>query len=116
MTTLVIPTRTDSARYTMAVALEKQTYRFDFEWNDRDASWSFDIYDVNNVILLAGRKVVLGYPLIARYRDPRLPPGDISAIDTSGADLDPLFADLGDRVQLLYTESADIPAFLKTGG
>lgn len=112
MSTLVIPTRTDSARYSIDVELEQRNYRFDFEWNDREEAWSFDIYDAGGDLLLAGRKVVINFPLIARFRDPRLPLGDLSAVDTSTAQLDPKFSDLGDRVKLLYTESADLPASL----
>lgn len=116
MTTLVIPTRTDEARYSIEIDLDQLTYRFDFDWNDRAEAWSFDLYDANNVLLLAGRRVVVGFPLINRFRDARLPPGDLHAVDTSTANLDPKFADLGDRVKLLYVESADMGALFTTGG
>lgn len=108
MATLVIPTRTDRARYSIEIDLDQLSFRFDFDWNDRSESWSFNLYDASNVLLLAGRKVVVGFPLLNRFRDPRLPPGDLHAIDTSGANLDPKFADLGDRVKLLYVEAASM--------
>lgn len=106
---IVIPTLTDTPRYTFEIELDKVDFHFDFEWNDRASHWYFSISDRDHVLLLASRRIVVGFPLINRFRDPRLPAGMLDAIDTSGTDTDPGFADLGDRVQLLYTEAADIP-------
>lgn len=109
MTVLLLPTRQDVPFYDFQIALDGAMFWLEFHWNLRDSSWRFSIFDATDTPLLVGRKVVLGIPLINRFRDPRLPAGDLSAIDTSGADVEPGFADLGARVHLLYTELADIP-------
>lgn len=108
MTVQVLPTRTDAARYDFEIELDGQTFVFDFEWNDRDSGWYMTITDVNGDVLLAGRRVVLNWPLINIYRDSRLPAGTIEAVDTSSTDTEPGYTDLGDRVKLLYTPLADL--------
>jgi hypothetical protein len=105
---LVLPTRSDLARYTFDVALDDVTFRFSFEWNDRDEGWYMSIADTNGVPLLSGRRIVLGYPLISIYRNPALPAGALVAIDTSSKDEEPGFADLGRRVKLLYITRAEL--------
>lgn len=109
MTVQTLPTRTDIARYDFDIDLDGVTFIFEFEWNDRDDGWYMTIRDVNSAVLLAGRRVVLNYPLINIYRDAALPAGSLTAIDTGSTDIEPAFGDLGDRVKLLYTPKADLP-------
>ena len=114
MSTIVLPTRVDVPHYTFEIELERRTFGFEFLWNDRSKSWSFNLfrdglYDDAH-LLLAGRKIVIDLPLLARYRDPRLPAGELCAIDTSGQAQNPGLDELGDRVRLLYFDFADIPA------
>jgi hypothetical protein len=113
MSVIVLPTRRDLPHYTFEIDLDGKTFGFEFRWNTRDEAWRFSISDASGEVLLAGRKVVLGFPLIVRFRDPRLPAGDLSAIDTSGQDKESGLEDLGSRVKLLYTPNADLPAELK---
>lgn len=114
MAVLVLPTRTDAPHYSFEVDLEKVGFTFEFHWNDRDQGWYFSIADtVSGDVLLAGRRVVVDFPLLARFRNPRLPAGDIYAVDTTGAQRGPGLADLGERVKLLYFDFADLPAAFK---
>lgn len=108
MSALVMPTRTDLARYSNDVELDGVTFKISMEWNDRDDGWYMSIADVDGVPLLSGRRVVLGVPLISLYRDSRLPAGTFVAIDTTGTDTEPGFGDLGERVKLLYIPKADL--------
>ena len=111
---ITLPTRTDVQRYRIEVELDAKSYVFDFSWNDRLAAWFFDVLDASDLTqILSGRRVVVGFPLWNRFRDPKLPAGVLEAIDTSDAGLDPLFAELGDRVLLVYTPAAEIPDELK---
>jgi len=103
----VLPTRTDTPRYRFTIELDGQSFIFTFEWNDRDSGWYLSISDVNEVPLVSGVRVVLNVPLLDRYLDPRLPAGRFAAIDTSGTDTEAGFADLGDRVKLVYQPAAD---------
>jgi hypothetical protein len=109
---IIIPTRTDLARYSMRVELRKVKYLLDFDWNDRDQSWYLSVSTDAEVPLLTGIKIVVGFPLINRFRDERLPVGDLSAIDTSGKGIDPAFADLGGRVLLTFTPIEEFPESL----
>lgn len=113
MTTIVVPTRQDVPHYTFEIDLDGKTFGFEFLWNGRSGAWYFTITDAVGTVLLAGRKVVLGFPLLNRFRDPRLPAGDLAAIDTSGQYLEAGLNDLGKRVKLLYTSADDIPAAFK---
>lgn len=105
---ITLPTRTDVARYSQRVELSGTKFLFDFEWNDRDQHWFFDVSTDAEVKLLSGIKVVVGASLISRYRDERLPAGVLEAIDTSGKQVDPAFADLGDRVVLVFVPVAEL--------
>jgi hypothetical protein len=106
---LEIPTRTDLPHYSIEVELDQQSFTLEFRWNDRAEGWFMDVSDVNGVRLLNGRRVCVDLPLLARFRDPALPAGELLAVDTAGTNEDPGIADLGARVKLLYYELADIP-------
>lgn len=109
---LVLPNVQDLARYSFELELDAVTFTFDFEWIDRSSHWLMSIADASGVALLSGRRVVIGFPLLNRYRDPRLPRGMLDAIDTSDTDTEAGFADLGDRVKLIYTPLSETPAGL----
>jgi len=102
---VLLPTRTDVPRYDFELELESVTYKFDFEWSDREEAWYMSIKDLDGVELLSGRKIVLSYPLTVIHRDAGLPPGTFIAFDTSDKEVEAGFADLGDRVKLLYIPS-----------
>jgi hypothetical protein len=111
MATLTLPVRPGVPHQRFFVELEAVTYGIDLLWNGRAGAWSLSILDRNGAALLSGRRVVIGFPLTVRAAyDLRLPPGQIVAIDTTGADKEPGLEDLGARVPLLYVEAADVPA------
>ncbi len=106
---VILPTRFDGeSRYSFNIDLDGAPFVFQFEWNDRDFGWYFNIQNGDATLLLSGRRVVLNYPLTDIYRDPRLPAGSFIAIDTSGADLEPGIKDLGDRVLLIYATADEV--------
>lgn len=107
---LVIPNRTDVPKYNLEIPLDNVTFRLGFHWNDRAGAWFMSIADVNGTPLLSGRRVVVGFPLLARFRDPRLPTGELNAVDTSGKQQEAGENDLGERVRLLYFPIAELPA------
>jgi hypothetical protein len=109
MAAQTIPTKTDGTqRYTVRVVLDGSTFLLEFAWNARDASWYVQISDAN-ATLLQVRRIAVGTALLRRFQMLSLPRGELLAIDTSGKDVDPGLADLGDRVQLLYIPAADVP-------
>lgn len=108
MSVLSIPIDSSSPSFSIEVTLEGQSYLLDFHWNERAEGWFFSISDLIGVSLLAGMRLVVGFPMTARYKSELLPPGVFVALDTSGADLDPGISDLGSRVVLQYVESSDL--------
>src|SRR5712664_3067557 len=107
MATVIIPTRTDGTqRYSFRCQLGARYFNLEFRWNPREASWGFVISDAAGN-LLAAEKVVVGSALTIHQVDARLPAGELIAIDTAGTDLDPGLTELGARVVLTFTPSAD---------
>lgn len=108
MATLIIPCMT-APHHTFQIELEGNPYRFEFMWNTRALSWFMSIRDASGNTVIAGRRIVVGRPLLKRFKDTRLPPGEILAVDTTGRYEEPGETDLGQRVVLAYVESTDLP-------
>ena len=58
-----------------------------------------------DVIRVAGRRVLVGWPLLGSKTFLGRPAGHLIPVDTSGQDKDPGENDLGARVQLYYVDS-----------
>lgn len=112
MAVIELPLRPDLPHYSFSLELEGRAFVFVFRWNARAAAWLFDVSDAEGNLLLAGRRLVLDWPLLARFTDPRLPRGELVAQDTTGKRAAPGLADLGARVKVLYFDAADLPAGL----
>lgn len=106
---LDLPVVADSPDFTAFTELERVTYGFHYRWSEREGAWYLDLLDAAGAVILAGRKLVPGLPLLGRFVDPRLPPGDLVVFDTTGSDTPPAFGDLGRRVLVQYVESTDLP-------
>lgn len=115
MAALLIPVDANAPHYEIEVELDGAAFRLAFRWNDRAEAWLLDVSDVDGVALLTSRRVVVDLPLLARFRDPRLPAGELIAVDTASTGADPSFEDLGERVVLLYFPAADLPAAFVAG-
>jgi hypothetical protein len=107
---IVLPTRPSAPDHSFEIELDGVLFRLTFLWNSRGEFWSMSIADVNGVQLLDGRRVVVGFPLLARFRDPRLPAGELTAVDIGGTQADPGLDDLGARVRLIYFPLDELPA------
>lgn len=107
MRTLVIEPGAPHQR--QQVLLDGREFVVELRWNERAGAWFMAVSDAEGLIL-AGRRVVVDFPLLSRFASPRLPDGELFAIDTSGAGLDPGRDDLGSRVDLVYVEASELPA------
>jgi hypothetical protein len=105
MAVLTLPARTDLRAYSFQVELEGALYLFALRWNARAASWFMDITDTSGAPVIAGRRVVIDWPLLRTVVKENRPPGEILAVDTTNAGTDPGLDELGARVQLVYVES-----------
>lgn len=99
---VVIPNEVDVPDYTEQVTLEGVVYTLGFRWSAREASWYMDVMEADGTPILMGTKVLPGWHLGWRCKDPRFPPGAFAALDSSGADEPPGLHDLGDRVTIVY--------------
>lgn len=91
------------------VPIEGSVYLLEIRWAGREARWYIDIYDEDRDPIYMGVALVLNFPLAVRCADSRMWPGVVMAMDTSGANAEPLLGDLGDRVKLFYFDSTEIP-------
>lgn len=106
MPPVVIPFVQSDTNYQLAVSIDGVPYVFDVTWNVRDndgaGAFYFDMYEGDGTTLIAaGVKVVLGVSLGRRSSGAFFQNHTLTAIDTSGADLDANFDDLGRRVQVV---------------
>lgn len=99
--------RDGTQAYSIRTQLDGTSFGLDFSWNARGEYWVLIIKDASSNPLVR-RVIRVGQPLLARFKDKRLPPGDLVAVDTTGKDQDPGLKDLGGRVQLVYLTAADI--------
>ena len=103
---LQIPVRSDIPAYEFQITLEDTPYRLSFRFNARSARWTMDIKDQAGVSILCGIVILVGSDLSSRFRAVGGPPGRFFAVDSSGQDLPPTQADLGNRVLLYYEEAS----------
>lgn len=106
---LQIKTQTNGQPYpdsTQTFALEGLNYVLRLRYNARAGSWFYDLSDDLGNVLIAGRKVVVNWPLAGvRETSADLFPGWLFAFDSSDTDLDPTLEDMGVRVLVYYLES-----------
>ncbi|MFZ5440457.1 MAG: phage baseplate plug family protein [Myxococcota bacterium] len=104
-----LPITQSSSHFSFATELDGRTWQFTFRWNHRAEQWVMSIADSEGNQVLTGLRVVIDFPLLARFRGREaLPAGDIVARRTSGAKADPGFEDLGRSVQLYYLSADDL--------
>lgn len=109
MSILTIDTFTNERDFSEFVPLEGREFLFRIYWADREACFYLNIADQDETPLATGIKLVVGWPLLRRFVDARLPPGLFMCVDMSGAGAEiatPL--ELGYRVPLLYVTSDDV--------
>lgn len=114
----------DPPSFTQSLVLEGSLFQFQFDYNERGACWYMSLADADGVDIYNGVKLVLGFPLLKKCRDPRRPgaqTGTTSAGDlivtSSTSDLTPpSYFDLaaGGKNRLKYI-SSDWMALLLAG-
>ena len=108
MSVLTINTDADPLYYDQTVQLEGREFVFGFQWSARELCWYLSISDQDETPLATSIRLVVNWPLLRKYTDPRLPPGRLIAIDLSDQMQDiQVPGDLGTRVSLTYYTSDD---------
>lgn len=90
--------------------LDGTWYGFRLAYNTRMRWWVLDLASADGRDLVLGMRVVVGCSLLAPFRRPELPPGDLFAVDAIGEDQDPERWHLQSRVELVYRPIADVIA------
>jgi hypothetical protein len=114
MAVSIIPFIPGDGNYRFSTTLNDEQYTFDVRWNSRDEAWYFDMLDAEGVMIVAGVKIVLGTYLGRRSAHPFFSSNVIAAIDTTLAEQDPTFDDLGVRVLVQHYPINDLIAELIT--
>jgi hypothetical protein len=108
MATLLIPTSPGVAYFTQKTRFEGRDFILKFAYNSREERYYLHIFDEQEEPILMGLKLVANWPLLRHYRyEPRLPPGELMAVDLTGDGSPPTLNELGEgkRVELTYFES-----------
>jgi len=101
---LIIPTKTDGTwSYSLYLDIDESPYTLDFNWNERDLSWTCWISDEDGAIAVS--KVIPGINLF-NYTDPRLPTSMLF-LDKDGPAA-PGLTDLGVNYKLVIVNPAAI--------
>lgn len=103
-----LPVTSDPPAYRYDIELDGRVYGLDFHFNARMSRWFMAIQDTAGAQLLAAVPLLAGPPILNRFKNPLLPPGEFLVFDTTGKNLSPGQEELGSRVKLLYIPLADL--------
>ena len=103
-----IPLIADAPDQLLDVVLSGNPYTLRVLWNETHGYWALSIYEREGDVILSNIKMVKDYPLIGRFKDTRLPEGEIYFIDTKGKNTRPLFESIGtgDHVLIYHVPDA----------
>lgn len=111
----VIPIENPTPHFSENVTLDGVRYTLTFDWSERGQSWSLGVANADTgELIAAGVAIRINVALLNRLVGQNFPPGLLEAIDTSSPNIgeDPGFADLGARVQIVYTPLEEVRADL----
>ena len=98
----------DAHAFRYKTMLSGKSFVLRFTWDDRATSWHLDIGLIDGTWLANGIRIVVGYPLLYRRQDTRLPAGQLYARASEGGEIAQR-EDLGTRVKLFYIPAAELP-------
>lgn len=116
MATIIVPVSTDPFQ-SFRVRLDGTDYLISLAYNQREDRIYLSLADDEEIPIFSGIKVLANYPLLFRHRyDPKTPPGELWAFDTTSDGSPPGLGELGEglRCQLTYIEAATM-AQIKAG-
>ena len=91
--------------------LDGREYLLRFVWSTRESTWYLNIYDQDENPIALGVRLVVNWPLLRRFRDPRLPPGLLFLVDMSNTNQEVI-----DPIDILPTERCPIFYFTVDDG
>ena len=106
MATLRLPTFKDNRDHRYNIVLDGVTITLEFHFNARANRWNVHFFDVENVAIRHGVRLVTGIDLLQRVALATKPPGSFTCVDTTGVDTEPDGDTLGEEVQFRYEETS----------
>lgn len=103
MITITLP---DANDFVVSVTLDGEVFRLHFAWNDTGAFWSMGIRNDKDNIIIERIRCVPNYPLLAQYRRPTLPKGEVLCITSSNTVGRNDFA--SGKAKLVYVPEAEL--------
>lgn len=114
MAVQVLPNLSNEYYHSFKTTLDGQDYRIELLYSVRGDTYSMNLYDVEDALLIAGLKIFVAVPLLRHYRGtPGVPAGEIFCITFGGDASPPKIGELGEnlRCELMYVPAADLAAF-----
>ncbi len=105
MATISLPTPADLGAFFYRLSLNGGAFTLDFQLNEREDAWYFDVIDDAGNAVREGVKIVTGWDLLLRVAQGNRPTGRFIAIDTQLLNRDADAQSFGDTVKLLYEEA-----------
>jgi hypothetical protein len=99
--------------YTIRTRLDDSDFTLQFRYSDRASRYFLNIYDVKDVLLVAGLKLVPGVLLLQYYAHvPGMPPGELMVIALGSDGSPPKLGEIGVglRCTLTYFTQAEVKA------
>ena len=105
MTTIQkIPLQPETTDQLVSVELDGNPYVLRVLWNERFGYFSLSVLTADEQPILTNVKMVKNYPLIGRFKDTRLPFGDLYFVQEKGSVERPGYSDLAVSCNLYYYE------------
>ncbi len=106
MADFIIPIQSGIPLLNFDVDLSGELFTFELQYNKREDSWYVNLLNADTQEpIRMGVKVVVNQSLFNTLRDEeKRPKGQLVAINNISAGDDPKFLELGDNVNLLYSE------------
>ena len=102
-----IPLQPDTSDQLLNLELGGNPYLLRVLWNERFQYFSLSIKTIDDEPIITNIKMVKNYPLIQRFRDTRLPPGEIYFVKERGKLDRPDYESIGRNEFALYYYEAD---------
>ncbi len=104
----VIPFFTQFSNFREEVILDNISFLFDFTFNERSEQWSMSILQPDEIPIMHGIKLVLGYSLLDQFDYLDLPPGEIFCVDTTDNETEINRTNMGSIIELIYIPEDEV--------
>lgn len=104
MAQIILPIDSTEPYYDVDIELSGTLYNFVVRYNTRWEAWLLSINEADKTPICSNFPIVEGMPMFFTSNNPKLPPGAIIGIDTTGARQEATRDSLGDTFLMFYFE------------